>query len=433
MPYKHELANPLGYIDIANDDWIKERLKTYSFGSSSKEINDRLALLKVEVASKVSESIIELKSAFAIDGSVSTLETPNIAALKIGSVRKDLKDPIGEKRSGPLDPSLMRSPFKAHVSMGLLPGKGITSKEKWSGWDAKLREELFQTLKHMKVPETRENISLLRVMRRTLSPNTDNTPLECPNCSIGRIDFPENIYDWECDVCRKPVYYSDYMAKSFFKSTDKFTHSMLQMERLLLQGIITETSAKRAPAMDIASTIFIGDGALQFYTLPEVSELVLQELQSLPTLPIVVSFMKSGHVEKLFNMDGIEDVLKPGEVGMITDKLRMLIGGDPTASGVYGKSFAYRTLRGDKYFAFNSIPKTGPAHSSTDSEVTDSWNNYPHISTICKFIEDNATDENGFSTAALDIIAEANHVASLPFHLSKDSLAELISTEADLL
>lgn len=428
MPYKHELANPLGYIELSTDEWIKERLKTYSFSSTSEEMVSILSLLKVKKAKDLPHPAKKLSTAFAIDGSVSTLEIPNIAAIKIGTVRKDLGLSEELKSSGPINPAVLRNPFKSEVALGLLPGKGVTSnKKKNNSWDEKLREELYQTLKHVKIPGTRQPTNLLQVMRRMITPLTEDQPLECPNCTRGRIDFPENIYEWECDECSKPVYYSDYMAKLFFKSSDKFTQSMILMERLLLQGAIMESSHGRIPSMDIKSTIFIADGALQYYTLPEISKLALDELQSSDDFPIVVSFLKSGHVDKLFNMDGIEDTLDPGAVGMITDELRKIISGDPRFSGVYGKSFAYRTLRGDKYFAFNAIPKVGQPHG-VDSGYNDAdeWSNYPDLATICEFIELNATDENGFDQASLDIIAEANHTASLPFHLSKGALEDIV-------
>jgi len=146
--------------------------------------------------------------------------------------------------------------------------------------------------------------------------------------------------------------------------------------------------------------------------------------------PAVVSFMKSGHIENIFENPKADEMLLPGHVALITDEMRDRRKGDikkQAASGLYGKSFAYRTRDGMKRYGFMLPPKLGSLSAEhAHSSIIDEWFNYPHLRSVVDFIEQNASNANGPEVASLEIIGAANNAASLPYDLSKRLLGELV-------
>lgn len=291
-------------------------------------------------------------------------------------------------------------------------------------WDTKFREEFYQNLRHLQTHRTDRRYSLMAFVRRILDKYAFENKLLCPNCGEDRIDFDERSLETVCSVCASPVFFTDYLTKALFAARTSPTQPMLLIERLMLHSVIEEVAAGHTSENSLEDTLFIADGSLQIFGLPQVSAVLLERVQKLPKAPGLVSFMKSGRVQELSLMKGIEDVVKPGAVAMVTSEAWKMLFKTRGEAGIYGKAFAYRTKNGQKWFSFMVPPKIGDPVDN--APILNDWSNYPHIAAICEFIEENQSNENGMSTATLELIARANLAASLPAELSRKVLSEVV-------
>lgn len=427
-PYIHELASPIGFLDILTPEskgWIESRLKTYGhkeFSEDEEKFND---LKIVEVATLPKQTAFT--KAIAIDGSLASVESPSVTVLKIASVWADLtKEPIYV--NGVLDPSSITKKYASEYSIGLIPGQGVFPKGKAGGWDTKLREEFYQTFRNIKTHRSSRNLNLVAFLRGILADYAAIHPLVCPNCASEKIDFSENNFETFCDSCKVDIYFTDFLSPSLFSVAGTATTPMLLAEQTLLQAIIHEVAKGNVADHNLENTLFIADGPLRLFKLQEIAELFLGNLRRFRPRPAVVSFMKSGHIESIFSSEAAEESLLPGHVAIITEEMRGSRKGavaKQANSGLYGKSFAYRTLDGSKRFGFMLPPMMGDLHLG-GAPVLDDWAAYPHLRAICDFIESNQSNENGPTAAALEIIGKANRAASLPAVLSKKTLGELV-------
>lgn len=433
MPYKHELANSLGAMDLLRDEhkeWMLKRLKTYSRKPyRDEDEGDYLGALKF-IDARDLKLHTDFQKAVAVDGSLASLEDPSVTVIKIASVWADLTVEA-KYLSGVIDPSSLKGRYKSEFGVGLLPGRDIYPKDKQGSWDAKFREELFASFRHMNVHNSNRSFPLAAFLRKFLDGEMDKIGLKCPNCGSERIDFSIEGFETFCDACNADIYITDYLSGSLFTAASSGTGPMLLAEQILFHSLIHGVSDGHIPGHSTGDTLFIADGPLRMFLLPQIARIGLEKLQAMRPYPAVVSFMKSGHVEKIFDNPKADELLEPGHVALITDEMRDHKKGDigkQANSGLYGKSFAYRTRDGSKRFGFMMPPRLGSlgaehAHSS----VIDEWGNYPHLRGIVEFIEKNATNENGAGTPSLDIIGQANFAASLPYNLSKSVLTDLVA------
>lgn len=358
----------------------------------------------------------------AFDGSLSTIEDPSITAVKIASYRKDLTaKPVYV--NGILDPSSLNVGVESVASVGLLPGKGIYSADGAGSWDTKFREEFYQNLRHLQTHGSTRRRSLLQYFREAFDREATEKFLLCPNCAKERIDFEDNAVESVCPLCGASVWFSDFLAKALFAAQETPTQPMLLMERLMLHSVLEE-AANNTLEYDGENTLFIADGSLQIFGLPEVAGVLLSKLQKYEKTPALVSFMKSGRVQELLQLNGMEDVLKPGHVMMVTSEAWKMLFKTRGEAGIYGKAFAYRTLDGKKSFSFMLPPAWGDPVEN--APVMNSWSNYPHVAAVCEFIEANQSNENGPNVATLEVIAGANYAASLPAQLARRTLEEIV-------
>lgn len=433
MPYKHELANSLGAMDLLQDEhkeWILKRLKTYSrkpYRDGDEE--GYLEGLKFIDAHEL-KLHTDFNKAVAIDGSLASLEDPSITVIKIASVWADLTVQA-RYLNGVIDPASLRDRYKTEFSVGLLPGRDIYPRDKEGSWDAKFREELFASFRHMNVHNSSRSFPLTAFLRRFLDGNMDKLGLKCPNCSSERIDFSSEGFETFCDACHADIYITDYLSGSLFTAASSGTGPMLLAEQVMLHAVIHGVADGHIKTGTTSDTLFIADGPLRLFLLPQVAKIGLERIQGLRPYPGVVSFMKSGHIEKIFENPKVDELLLPGHVALITDEMRGRKKGDiakQANSGLYGKSFAYRTRDGSKRFGFMLPPRLGSlAAEHVHSAVIDEWGNYPHLRGVIEFIEKNVTNENGPTTPSLEIIGRANFAASLPYNLSKSVLQNLLS------
>jgi hypothetical protein len=361
--------------------------------------------------------------AVALDGSLSTIENPNVTAIKVASVWKDLsKTP--QYLNGVLDPASLLNSTESVASIGLFPGAGIYPSTGEGSWDTKFREEFYQNLRHLQTHRSSRRYSLATFVRPMLDRYATDNPLKCPNCGQETIEFEDSSLESLCSICGVPVYCTDYLANSLFGAKSSLTGPMLLIERLMLHALIEETEAGRIPDTTTDGTLFIADGSLQIFGLPGIAQLFLESMQKQKTFPAVVSFMKSGRVQELLQYPGIDEVIKPGTVAMITSDVWKMLFKTRGDAGIYGKSFAYRTKNGDKWFSFMIPPKLGDPVNN--APILNDWYNYPHLASICEFIEANQSNENGPTSATLEVIGRANKAASLPAELSRKTLANIV-------
>lgn len=425
MPYTHELANPLGFLDLLSEDnknWFEDRLKTYSRQDSERDWKELFDSLLVTEPSALQNNA-NFTKAVALDGSLSTIEHPNVTAIKVASVWKDLAiEPRYVK--GVLDPNSLVSSTENVASVGLLPGVGIYPASGEGSWDTKFREEFYQNLRHIQVHKDSRRYSLASYTRRALYDYAMEHPLICPNCGKDKIDFADGSLESLCSVCGIPAYFTDYLTETLFSAREKPTQPMLLMERLMLHALAEEIVEGKLEGMNPDETLFIADGSLQFFGLPEIAQVLLERLQKLETFPAIVSFMKSGRVQELLHSPGIEKVIGPGQVAMITSEAWKTLFKTRGEAGIYGKAFAYRTKSGEKWFSFMVPPKLGDPVNN--APILNNWQNYPYIAPICEFIEANQSNENGPEAATLEIIGGANKAASLPAEMSRKVLSKLV-------
>lgn len=330
-----------------------------------------------------------------------------------------------EYLNGVLDPSSLLSGSESVASIGLLPGAGIYPATGEGSWDAKFREEFYQNLRHIQTHRDSRRYSLVAFVRRALSDYASKNPLDCPNCGKEKIDFDDRSLETVCSLCGISVYFTDYLTKALFASREKSTQPMLLMERLMLHALVEEVEASNIMGYSTESTIFIADGSLQIFGLPEVAQVLLERVQKQEHFPAIVSFMKSGRVQELLHYPGIEEVIAPGSVAMITSDAWKMLFKTRGEAGIYGKAFAYRTTNGQKWFSFMVPPKLGDPVNN--APIMNDWVNYPYIASICEFIEANQSNENGPESATLDLIGRANKAASLPADMARKTLAGLVS------
>lgn len=431
MPYRHELANSLGAIEILteeNREWILKRLKTYGRKEYDEEDPDGTEGLKFIDANNL-ELLHGFTKAVAIDGSLSTVEEPGVTVLKIASVWGDLAmEPKHFK--GIVNPASLLHKYRTEFSVGLLPGRDVYPKGKAGGWDSKFREEFYYSMRHMNVHGSTRSFPLTAFLRRFFDGQMKSLGLRCPNCSSEKIDFTDEGFETFCGVCGVDIYITDYLTRSLFTAVSSATGPMLVAEQILLHSIINGVADGHIENHTLEDTLFIADGPLRMFLMPEIAKMSLEKLQATKPYPGVVSFVKSGHIEKIFDNPKADDLLLPGHVAIITEKMRGRKKGDigkQGNSGLYGKSFAYRTKDGSKRFGFMLPPKIGSfAAENVQSPVMDEWFNYPHLRAVVDFIESNVTNENGPTTPSLEIIGAANHAASLPYEHSKKVLTDLI-------
>lgn len=425
MPYNHELASAIGFFDLLSADnkaWIESRLETYSRRESEQKWDDLFSKLLVTDVSALKHNG-SFKKAVALDGSLSTMENPNVTAIKIASVWKDLEQ-LPNYVNGVLDPASLLSGTENLASVGLLPGAGIYPATGEGSWDSKFREEFYQNLRHIQIHRDSRRYSLATFTRQVLDTYATANPLDCPNCSKEKIDFDEKSLESICSLCGAVVYFTDYLTKALFASREKSTQPMLLMERLMLHALVDEAIAGKIPDFTVEDTLFIADGSLQFFGLPDVAQILLERIQKYTKTPAIVSFMKSGKVQELLQYPGIEDVIKPGTVAMITSDVWKMLFKTRGEAGIYGKAFAYRTKNGLKWFSFMIPPKFGDPVAN--APILNDWINYPHLAAICEFIEANQSNENGPEQATLELIGRANKAASLPAKLSRSVLEGIV-------
>lgn len=397
-------------------------MKTYSRRESEQRWDDLFGSLQVTDPALLHKAT-SFKKAVAIDGSLSTMESPNVTAIKIASVWKDLsKKP--EYVNGVLDPSSLIVGSESIASIGLLPGAGIYPATGEGSWDTKFREEFYQNLRHIQTHRDSRRYSLVSFTRRILDTYATDNPLDCPNCGKEKIDFDEKSLETSCSLCGSTVYFTDYLTKALFAARTSPTQPMLLIERLMLHALVDETIAGKIPDYDIEDTLFIADGSLQVFGLPDVAQVLLERIQKQEKFPAIVSFMKSGRVQELLTYPGIDEVITPGTVAMITSDAWKMLFKTRGEAGIYGKAFAYRTKNGAKWFSFMVPPKIGDPVNN--APILNDWFNYPHIAAICEFIEDNQSNENGPTSATLELIGRANKAASLPAELSRKTLTKIV-------
>jgi len=427
VPYIHELANPLGFNDVLEEEqaeWIKSRLRTYSrkeFGEDEK-FNELKKIMRKDLPEHVA-----FERAIGIDGSLSSVEDPNVTALKVASVWADLRLKP-RYLNGVIDPSSMTQKYASEFSIGLIPGQDIFPKGKEGSWDAKLREEFYHTMRHVSAHRSTRNLNMVAFLRGQLHDYASDNPMRCPNCSSSRIDFSETNFETFCEACGVDVYFTDYLSDALFATGGTGTTPMLLMEQTLLQSLVYEVSKGNVEGHSLENTLFVADGPLRMYNLPHAAKAFTDAIRRTRPTPAIVSFLKSGHIEKIFSSEAAEESLLPGEIALVTEEMRGAKRNSfdkQARSGLYGKSFAYRTEDSSKRFGFMIPPSRGDL-ATGGAPVLDEWSTYPHLRAICDFIESNQSNENGPNVASLELIGKANSAASLPAVLSRTMLSELV-------
>lgn len=427
MPYIHELANPLGFNDVLEEEqmeWIKSRLSTYSrkeFGEDDK-FNELKKVMRKDLPAHEG-----FERAIGIDGSLSTVEDPNVTVLKVASVWADLRmEP--RHLNGIIDPSSLAQKYTSEFSVGLIPGQDIFPKGKEGSWDTKLREEFYHTMRHMRAHRSSRNLNMVAFLRGQLYDYASANPLRCPNCSSSRIDFSETNFEAFCEACGVDAYFTDYLSDALFATGGTGTTPMLLMEQTLLQSLVYEVSKEHVEGHTLENTLFVADGPLRMYNLPHAAQVFTEAIRRTRPTPAIVSFLKSGHIEKIFASEAAEESLLPGEIALVTEEMRGAKResvAKQARSGLYGKSFAYRTEDGSKRFGFMIPPSRGDL-ARGGTPVLDEWGTYPHLRAICDFIEENQSNENGPNVPSLELIGKANSAASLPAILSRSMFTELV-------
>jgi hypothetical protein len=181
----------------------------------------------------------------------------------------------------------------------------------------------------------------------------------------------------------------------------------------------------------LEETIFVTDGPLAVFKPFGINPYFLESFQGKESLPILMGLEKTGLIHNFASLPQINEKISPGSIVMVTKELLdLLVGGregNITQPYFYGKRFIYKTKDGSKTFVLMALPqRDNPYPLSEKDRLSDHWDNYPHLHVLCEYIEENLTDSFGREQASLDIIAEANHAASLPKKLSEKFLSEIV-------
>lgn len=425
MPYESEKANPYGYEPLLTDAFLAERLSTYRFSPPDEEKQaERLKAFKVIPAVELTTSLAyeDLTHAYGIDGSISA-PTPesglDLAALKLALVEQRLDSPPAA--TGLVNPSAVGSAFQRNHLVGVMPGEGVYDPLLGDTLD-KFRLELWLTAKHWRVPMG-ASPSLLEVLF-SLIPSDRHICLKC-GATSERLALSHPTAAGECTACYEPVYQTDFLVPFFKKSlkSDYYTNIMLFFERVLMAAVMAE-------APNPESSLFILDGPLSIYSVQVFNDFLLQPLQKRHAMAPLMGLEKKGAFQNLLRDPQADAKLAPGMVGMLTVPLaHMITGAAPSAKKefyAYGKRFLYRTQDGSKVFGLNLVPQEGRPYKG---HRADEWENYPHLHLACQFLEREQTNAFGLGVAALHVIAEANHAASMPKVLSTRFLEELLRRE----
>lgn len=451
MPYSNEYANPLGYSPLVTDEFVADRLKTFSFVPRRKETGPtEVELMPVlaldELASPA--AYLQPERAFAVDGSLAVTSDEysfQLAAVKIGCVVQDLKAKAAlAEQAGPIDPDALARLYRTGAYTTLLPGEGVYGLTPGEDtWQDKFREELHATFKHLRLPFAKTPRPLLEALRATVPTGLTTMCVACHDA--GRLKPAENTISLAegaafCPTCFREIHFTDFLFTESWlkegKASDVFLAMMLILERTLFQGVLLD-SLDGSPRLPWDRTVFIVDGPLAIYSTHSLNRYFLDRLQTYSTQPLAMGVEKTGSYVRFAQRPDVQAVLEPGSVAMITTEVANVLGGRAAErrskhAFTYGKRFIYRTRDGHKTFVIMVPPFEGPPQKLTGErgEAADEWATYPTLRPLCEFLESNSTDQFGTATAALDIVAEANHTASLPKVLSEKFLDELLPPEA---
>ena len=244
---------------------------------------------------------------------------------------------------------------------------------------------------------------------------------------------PHSRQKGECLTCFRNVHLSDYMfAGAFINSqSDIFLPVMLTLEKILMQGLILQAAEEKD---GLQTTIFLQDGPLSIFRAKNpLARYLLKQLQASASFPVLLGLEKTGEYHGLMKSSAFNSRIEPGAIAMVTSQAVNVLAHKPPATAHrnvsgYGKRFIYRTLKGDKVFIFTTPPRVGLPLWQEGNEACDEWETYPHLQLICEFLEENQTQRYGVKEAALRLIAEANHGASLPTALSTKFLEDLLKS-----
>jgi hypothetical protein len=426
MPYDHEIANPLGHINVFSNQALAQQVREWK-SSSSRGISKELSQLITSIHPQELADTIPLETvskALAVDGSV-VQTSPSFpleaAVVNIAQVTQDIslyaqvrKEYNGEE---------WKKVYTYTNDGWIFPGQGIYLDDlNTRGYDA-LRTTFGNILSDYRLQEDSETLFEL------LSKITTTRQVRCIDCDRADsvIDFGTSLDPQNCSVCGRIVYFTDVVLNELLRrpGRDPFVQIMLLLEKLILHGGVRKLSA----SPEGAHTLFILDGPLTQFTQANLNAMFLRDLQRQDTPPLLVGIEKTGSYHNWLARPGVGALFRPGRVTMVTDALEKYLRGrrdQPIQNKAYGKHFIYRTLDGRKAFVFTLPPARGQVHGSGEQEFFEAWDNYPHLRLVCDYIELTQTHRFGPSTAALDILAEANHRASLPTKLSSEALDRLL-------
>lgn len=440
MPYHSEFANPLGYEPLLRDSFLADRLKTYSLSKkSSRAIEKSVECLAISPREEldIPRTLDSFKRVFALDGSLAEADENfpfEITALKLGFVLHDLDRGRALLEEEFIDSEALRSVYKTGHRMGIIPGRGVYDSDNDDDWKLKFRKEFYVNAQNISLPGSKERRTILDVIEEVVPLDRQLMCLHCKEMNLAT--DAENVLPrnaTKCPRCLNPIYITDALFFNSAIGKSLGSSTMLAFERLLMHGVVTG-AALGENHMGSDRTLFVIDGPLGLFDTPILNAYLLSSIQALPKAPIYVGFEKGGEINRYARRLLEEDHLLPGEIAMYTDGAYNALrdSSQTRPNYFFGKRFFYRTEDASRIFVFSLIPSSGfPYEHGAGDGWSDSWENYPHARLIADYIEAHSTLRFGPTEATLDVIAEANHAASLPKTLSEKFLNELISEKTE--
>lgn len=432
MPFNNEFANPLGYEAIFESE-ILEGLKGFSFTPPEGEADfvHAIELMEVKLVEDLPISIpLEaVDKAIAVDGSIARVDdelTYEMALLKISTVVGDLKKIQGLSGGTEIVSLDADDPlYERHHKSILLGGKGVYgSKEIGSFWQDKFRHDFSYAVNNFQLLNT--SVRLSNFLSGFFQ---GGRKITCQYCDTFADDHTKKIRVGEktsrCVDCGRTYYPTDALFSSWVSIRDNVGSTYMSI-MTILEKILTLGMMESSP--DLSREIYVTDGPLVMYgPFSHLTKLFRERIQKLD-VPLVIGVEKTGVHHSFALREDVQSILRPGSVALLHTELTERLCGRPYGliqeQYGYGKRFLYRTLDGEKTFVFMVVPEYGLPYVSKDDEDADSWDRYPHLRLYCEYLETHSIDTFGTTEAALDILAEANHEASLPKVISERILKE---------
>lgn len=440
MPFNNEYANPLGYETIFEDN-ILDSLKSFSFTPPEGEAEFAHATELMEVKRvddlPISIPLEAIDKAIAVDGSIARVDdelTYEIALLKIATIVADLKR-IQESNKI-VEATLLnedRPLYDRYHGALMMGGRGIYGDINVGPfWQDKFRYDLNSGVKGFPVLDT--SVKLNDFIEGLFE---GGRKITCQYCDTFADDHAKKIHTnrtrVSCVECGRFYYPTDAIFSNWLCIKDNVGSTYLSL-MVILEKILTLGMMETSLSLD--KELYITDGPLVIYgPFAHLTKLFRERIQSLDT-PLLIGVEKHGVHHNFAMRDDIQAALFPGSVALLstelTERLCGKMNGLYQEQYGYGKRFLYRTLNGEKTFVFMAVPERNLPYVSKDDTDADNWDRYPHLRLYCEYLETHSIDTFGTTEAAIDILAEANHEASLPKTLSEKILKEKVAAAKNI-